>query len=273
MLRTSYVRISEPCEPDSHLREETPCPLNIEPGVEPENPQDTPDPGLVTSEILKTPDPKVGQGLDLNPPTHHKQYSPSNSGPPNVCNLMYVQQQPQETVHPFWSRFLLVKNKIKDCCDDDAVLVFCRNCTDEGILSALNRRRILHCADLAHIVQKYCAMESAWEAQTARWEPIAFTQPTGRAKRMHPYGAPDHQPIDKKTKPFKGYGTVLDKLLDKPCQIHAAPDTKPMHSLWACWVLRQVAKSGEDLLTKNTAEQHPMEGNDPTVLIVFETFA
>ena len=34
-----------------------------------------------------------------------------------------------------------------------------------------------------------------------------------------------------------------------------------------------MAKSGEDLLTKNTAEQHPLEDNEPTVLIVFDTFA
>ena len=102
----------------------------------------------------------MGQGSDLNPPTHHKQYSPSNSGPPDICDLMYVRQQPQETVHHFWARFLLVKNKIKYCCDDDVVSVFCRNYTDEGILNALNRRCILHFADLAHIVQKYCAMES-----------------------------------------------------------------------------------------------------------------
>ena len=27
-------------------------------------------------------------------------------------------------VHHFWARFLLVKNKIKDCCDDDTVSVF-----------------------------------------------------------------------------------------------------------------------------------------------------
>ena len=57
MLRTSYVWISEACEPDTHLREETSCPSNIEAGVELENSQDTPDPGPVTSAILKTPDP------------------------------------------------------------------------------------------------------------------------------------------------------------------------------------------------------------------------
>ena len=35
MLRTSYVRISEPCEPDTHLQEETSCPPNIESGLSP----------------------------------------------------------------------------------------------------------------------------------------------------------------------------------------------------------------------------------------------
>ena len=37
-------------------------------------------------------------------------------------------------------------------------------------------------------------------------------------------------------------------------------------------VLRQVAKSGEDILINNTAEHHPVENNN-TILTVFETFA
>ncbi len=75
------------------------------------------------------------------------------------------------------------------------------------------------------------------------------------AKRMHPRGAPD--PIVKKTKPTTGRGTVLEGWLDRPCKIHTTPDTVPTHNLRACWILRQVAKSGEDLLTKKTPEQHP----------------
>ena len=235
-LRTSYVWISESCEPDTHLQEETSCPLNIELGVEPEDRQDTLDPGSVTSQILQTPDAIMGQGSDFSPPTHHKQYYLSHPGPPDVCELMYVRQQPEETVHHFWARFL-VKNKIKDCYDDDAVSIFCRNCMNEGILNALNRCCILHFADLAHIIQKYSAMESTWKAQTARWEPPAFKQPTGRTKRMHPYRAPDHHLMDKKIKPLTGHRTILDDLLDKPCQIHMAPNTEPTHSLRACWVL------------------------------------
>ena len=124
----------------------------MESGVEPKNASDAPKPRPVTSEILQNPDFSVGQDSDLSPPTHHMQYSPSNSGPPDICDLMYVRQQPLETVHHFWARFLLVKNEIKDCCDDEAISVFGNNCTDEGILNALNRRRVLHFADLAHIV-------------------------------------------------------------------------------------------------------------------------
>ena len=58
-LRTNYVRISEPYEPDTHPQEETSCPPNIGSGIEPGSHQDLPDPELVTSEILQAPDPIV----------------------------------------------------------------------------------------------------------------------------------------------------------------------------------------------------------------------
>ena len=38
-------------------------------------------------------------------------------------------------VHHFWARFLLVKDKVKDCRDEDAISAFRNNCTDEGILN------------------------------------------------------------------------------------------------------------------------------------------
>ena len=56
-------------------------------------------------------------------------------------------------------------------------------------------------------------------------------------------------------------------------KIHATPDNIPTHSLRACWILQQVAKSGDDILTKNTPEQHPPEDDNLNVLTVFETFA
>ena len=121
-------------------------------------------PEPVTVEAIPAPNTDVGQDLKFNPPTHHNLYSPSNSGPPDIYHLMYVQQQPQETVHHFWARFLLVKNKIKDCSDDDVVSDFHHNCTDEGILNALDRCHIQSFTELSHVVRKYCAMESIWKA-------------------------------------------------------------------------------------------------------------
>ena len=39
-------------------------------------------------------------------------------------------------VHHFWARFLFVKNMIIDCSDDDVILVFHHNYTDEeGIIA------------------------------------------------------------------------------------------------------------------------------------------
>ena len=64
----------------------------------------------------------------------------------------------------------------------------------------------------------------------------------------------------------------MEGWLDRPCKIHTTPDTVPTHSLRACWILRQVAKSGEDILINSTTEHHPVENNN-TVLTVFEIFA
>ena len=80
-------------------------------------------------------------------------------------------------------------------------------------------------------------------------------------------------PILKKYKSSTRHETVLEGWLDGPCKILATPDNIPKHSLRACWILRQVAKSGDDILTKNTPEQQPPEDDDPRVLTVFETFA
>ena len=84
---------------------------------------------------------------------------------PDSSDLSHIKQQPQETVHHFWARFLLVMSKVKDCRKEDAISFFCKNCMDKGILNAISHRNISHFADLAAIVQKYCAMESTWKTQ------------------------------------------------------------------------------------------------------------
>ena len=84
---------------------------------------------------------RLGQDVDLSLPTH-----------PDTSDLSHIRQEPQETVHHFWARFLLVMSKVKDCHEEDAISFFCKNCTDKGILNAISRRDIAHFADLAAIV-------------------------------------------------------------------------------------------------------------------------
>ena len=171
-MRTKYVRVPESPEPDTSPSEGTLLPLDSGSAVGLHKPLRLTGPEPVTSEATPALNTDVGHDLKFNPPTHHNLYSPRNSGPPDIYDLMYVRQQPQETVHHFWARFLLVKNMFKYCSDDDIVPFFHHNCTDEGILNALDRRHIQSFTELSHVVQKYCAMESTWRARKLNWSPL-----------------------------------------------------------------------------------------------------
>ena len=69
---------------------------------------------------------------------------------------------------------------------------------------------------------------------------------------------------------------VLDKLLDKPCPIHSVLlNTNPTHSLRACWVVRQVAKSGEAILGGSYSDRclvMPL-GDDAEIMTIYETYS
>ena len=69
-----------------------------------------------------------------------------------MSDLSHIRQEHQETVHHYWARFLLAMNKVKDYREEDAILFFCNNCMDKGILNAINRREITRFANLASIV-------------------------------------------------------------------------------------------------------------------------
>ena len=53
---------------------------------------------------------RPGEVPDFNPPAH-----------PNIRDLAQIRQEPGETVHHYWARFLLVMNMIKDCREGDAI--------------------------------------------------------------------------------------------------------------------------------------------------------
>ena len=109
-------------------------------------------------------------------------------------------------------------------------------------------------------------MESFRITENNFWDNLAPNTTLVHNKRVHYTQAPDTK--TKKQKPHKGHGTVLEGWLSGPCKIHSTEGAIPTHSLRACWILRQVAKSGEELLA---SENHSK--NTGTVSTVFETFA
>ena len=108
----------------------------------------------------------------------------------NISDLSRIRQEPDEIVHHYWARFLLVMNRIKDCCEESAISIFCNNCTDKGIMNAISRREVTRFVDLATIIQKYCAVESARNTETRFWDSPALTTTLVRSKRVRHTQAP-----------------------------------------------------------------------------------
>ena len=164
-LRMNYVRIDELLEPKICSEDILPQVPDLESGIGPKESGSIPDSVLLGLE----PPALLGVRSDHNPDSANNTYLDLN------C-LSRIRQEPQETVHHYWARFLLALNKVKDCREENMVSLFCKNCTDEGLLNAISRRRIIHFTDLAIIVRKYCAMESAWKTQTEFWDSTALTK-------------------------------------------------------------------------------------------------
>ena len=120
---------------------------NVESGIGPKRLGDTPDPELSGSE------PSVPPGVRSDHNTDS-----ANDTRSDLNRLSRIRQEPLAMVHHYWARFLLALHKVEDCHEEDVVSLFCKNCTNKGLLNAISRRDIVHFTDLAIIVQKYCAM-------------------------------------------------------------------------------------------------------------------
>src|SRR3954465_6764439 len=193
ILRNSYVRIPEPSRPDTRGGEDTIQDLSLESGNGLDSLDNIQGSGLQSSEALRPPNLKWGEVSDSTPPARL-----------NISDLSQIRQKPEETVHHYWAKFLLVMNRTKDCREGDAISIFCSNCTDKGILNAISRRDITRFADLASIVQKYCAMESAWKTEIKFWDNPALNRDLVRNKREHHRQTPGLK--TKKPKPSIGHG-------------------------------------------------------------------
>ena len=90
--------------------------------------------GIRTEKLGSTSDPELSNSeapLPLGARSDQNSDSATNTHP-YLNRLSHIKQEPRETVHHYWARFLLVINRVKDCREVDAISLFCKNCTTKG---------------------------------------------------------------------------------------------------------------------------------------------
>ena len=90
ILRTSYVRITDPSKPDTRRGEDITQDLNQESGDGLDSLDDIQESKLLSSEIPRPLSLRRGKASDSIPPTH-----------PNISDLSQIRQEPKETVHHY----------------------------------------------------------------------------------------------------------------------------------------------------------------------------
>jgi hypothetical protein len=126
------------------------------------------------------------------------------------------------------------------------------------------------------MVTKFCAMEDAWRAQKEQTDSIcAKESKRARLKRLHHSWPISNVPSGKKKKSATGSKTALDGLLDRHAVHSVVLNDNPTHSLRACWVVKQVTKSGEAVLSGVRTNKHAAVtlDEDDEILIIYETYS
>ena len=130
-------------------------------------------------------------------------------------------------------------------------------------------------------------MEDAWLAEKEQRDLIQGLSDSGdrrmRSSRRPKRSRADkrvNQPARKKKQPEQGPKSALDAILDEPCAIHSVSlNTNPTHRLRACWVVRQVAKGGINLLDNLGAQKsrgktpswEEQSSDEDEILMIYET--
>src|SRR4051812_23916190 len=90
ILRTSYVRIPNPSKSDNCGGEDATQALNLKSGSRLDSLDNIQEPKLPSSETPWPLSPRLGEVLDLIPPTH-----------PSISDLSQIRQEPAKTVHHY----------------------------------------------------------------------------------------------------------------------------------------------------------------------------
>ena len=120
MLKTSYVWIPDPSMPDSRGETDINQILNLKSGIGLDLLEGIQQTKLANPEASWPLSLRSGGVPNLIPPVH-----------PNISDISQIRQEPDETVHHYWAKFLLVMDRIKDCREESAISIFCNDCTDK----------------------------------------------------------------------------------------------------------------------------------------------
>ena len=157
--------------------------------------------------------------------------------PPNADDLSHIIQQPGESAHKLWYRFLTKRNQIVDCPDAEALAAFKHIIRDEWLARHLGQENLRTMAALTSLMTRFCAGEDSWLAHRGTSYPGTSEIRDGNGKprrnknkRHNKEESPDNTVVNagfrgsrpgQRKKPFKGskegpYG--LNKVLDRLCQ-------------------------------------------------------
>ena len=172
-------------------------------------------------------------------------------GPPDADDLRHITQQPGESVRKFWTRFLTKKNQIVDCPDGEALSAFKHNICDEWLARHLGQEKPKSMASLTTLMTHFCAGEDSWLARsniiprnpgTSDARDSNGKPRRNKHKRRNNGNNAEDTTVNagfsgsmsgQRKKPFNRNNpgpSILDRILDRSCQIHGTPDKPANHT-------------------------------------------
>ena len=169
--------------------------------------------------------------------------------PPDADDLSHITQQPGESARKFWTRFLTEKNQIVDCPDAEALAAFKHSIRDEWLARQLGQEKPKSMAALTAPMTRFCAGDDSWLARSNSTPSKPGTSEArdsngkprrNRHKRRNNGDNAEDTTVnagfsdsksDQRKKPFKRNNpgpSSLDRILDRPCQIHGTPINQPI---------------------------------------------
>lgn len=183
--------------------------------------------------------------------------------PPHTDDLSHINQQLEESARRLWTRFLIKKNQIVDCPDAEVLTTFKHSVRDEWLARHLGQEKPKSMVALTALMTRFCAGEDSWLACRSN-----NTSDPGTPEARDGNRKPRHNKHKRRNnnegtedravnagssgsksgqwkKPLKGNRdgpSSLDRILDRPCQIHGTLDKPSNHTNRNCWVFKQAGK-------------------------------